>query len=98
MCEENYSVTFKKIVLKDYCYDFAQTECTESEEIIPNDVCVFDYQPKESMARATNLEVIFEKGCDKQMVTVCDPNYYRCLLYTSPSPRDLSTSRMPSSA
>ena len=25
-------------------------------------------------------------------------NPYRCLLYTSPSPRDLSTSRMPSSA
>ena len=24
--------------------------------------------------------------------------YYYCLLYTSPSPRDLSTSRMPSSA
>ena len=24
--------------------------------------------------------------------------YIRCLLYTSPSPRDLSTSRMPSSA
>ena len=24
--------------------------------------------------------------------------YWRCLLYTSPSPRDLSTSRMPSSA
>jgi len=26
------------------------------------------------------------------------PEYKRCLLYTSPSPRDLSTSRMPSSA
>jgi len=26
------------------------------------------------------------------------PNPYYCLLYTSPSPRDLSTSRMPSSA
>ena len=25
-------------------------------------------------------------------------NYISCLLYTSPSPRDLSTSRMPSSA
>ena len=25
-------------------------------------------------------------------------NLYYCLLYTSPSPRDLSTSRMPSSA
>ena len=27
-----------------------------------------------------------------------DPNRNSCLLYTSPSPRDLSTSRMPSSA
>ena len=26
------------------------------------------------------------------------PSYEACLLYTSPSPRDLSTSRMPSSA
>ena len=26
------------------------------------------------------------------------PQRYNCLLYTSPSPRDLSTSRMPSSA
>ena len=26
------------------------------------------------------------------------PGYVSCLLYTSPSPRDLSTSRMPSSA
>ena len=25
-------------------------------------------------------------------------DYFTCLLYTSPSPRDLSTSRMPSSA
>ena len=25
-------------------------------------------------------------------------SFYNCLLYTSPSPRDLSTSRMPSSA
>ena len=27
-----------------------------------------------------------------------DQHHYICLLYTSPSPRDLSTSRMPSSA
>ena len=29
---------------------------------------------------------------------VVDKNLKDCLLYTSPSPRDLSTSRMPSSA
>ena len=28
----------------------------------------------------------------------CTETVYACLLYTSPSPRDLSTSRMPSSA
>ena len=31
-------------------------------------------------------------------VQVSSHEYYACLLYTSPSPRDLSTSRMPSSA
>ena len=33
---------------------------------------------------------------DEQMAQLNE--YYGCLLYTSPSPRDLSTSRMPSSA
>jgi len=34
-----------------------------------------------------------------QHATNCDPGSLdTCLLYTSPSPRDLSTSRMPSSA
>ena len=44
------------------------------------------------------------KGC-KVLFTDCDPTQAQdrelpnnCLLYTSPSPRDLSTSRMPSSA
>ena len=31
-------------------------------------------------------------------ITAASDTYYTCLLYTSPSPRDLSTSRMPSSA
>ena len=41
------------------------------------------------------------RQCD-QLLLVGDPEQardcYDCLLYTSPSPRDLSTSRMPSSA
>ena len=46
-------------------------------------------------------------GCDievdrNQIVVIVGPNgagkSTACLLYTSPSPRDLSTSRMPSSA
>ena len=39
-----------------------------------------------------NIEDFKRLGYDK------DAEYLSCLLYTSPSPRDLSTSRMPSSA
>ena len=38
-----------------------------------------------------------EKGSYSVTLTL-DPEKDACLLYTSPSPRDLSTSRMPSSA
>ena len=35
--------------------------------------------------------------CDK-VIEFCDPRLQGCLLYTSPSPRDVEESRMPSSA
>ena len=41
------------------------------------------------------IERITTQGARKLFVSTSD---YICLLYTSPSPRDLSTSRMPSSA
>ena len=37
-------------------------------------------------------------GIARRMLGKDVVRYYNCLLYTSPSPRDLSTSRMPSSA
>ena len=37
-------------------------------------------------------------GLTKGLGAGADPDIGSCLLYTSPSPRDLSTSRMPSSA
>ena len=51
----------------------------------PKFIAGFGYfQRGSSLSRATKLNI---GGID-----------YNCLLYTSPSPRDLSTSRMPSSA
>ena len=43
----------------------------------------------------SGLELIFDIPC---LALIDDANFGTCLLYTSPSPRDLSTSRMPSSA
>ena len=43
-------------------------------------------------------EVVIELEERKERVMVEIKEIFSCLLYTSPSPRDLSTSRMPSSA
>ena len=42
--------------------------------------------------------IILKKEHDNDLPVQVNNRYKICLLYTSPSPRDLSTSRMPSSA
>ena len=44
------------------------------------------------------MEALYAFGCPNLKATVERLRMVACLLYTSPSPRDLSTSRMPSSA
>ena len=53
-----------------------------------------------SIASTGNLEISFPKKIKIEDPWTVDEfyRYSTCLLYTSPSPRDLSTSRMPSSA
>ena len=46
----------------------------------------------------SNEEIIGCVNFDKLNADSALEMYWNCLLYTSPSPRDLSTSRMPSSA
>ena len=58
---------------------------------IPSDKCYMVWEGKK----------VFWKEGEPQVYDVMDhihEGYNLCLLYTSPSPRDLSTSRMPSSA
>ena len=53
-----------------------------------------------SMVIPELIRLLQEKGIlmDEAIEIVSKVCAYTCLLYTSPSPRDLSTSRMPSSA
>ena len=44
------------------------------------------------------IKLIEKKPIDLVITDLMMPGITGCLLYTSPSPRDLSTSRMPSSA
>merc|ERR1739842_280283 len=50
--------------------------CTESIEEIDNEICTYSYQKKEEVTTAKTVEVSFEKQCDVQMVTVCQPAQY----------------------
>ena len=36
---------------------------------------MIDYQSKERIEQAESVKVTFERVCESQMVTVCDPNY-----------------------
>ena len=68
----------------------------------------FDLDPSETIYVediAKNLSIGKERGCttvwlinNEEWGKMESDKDYICLLYTSPSPRDLSTSRMPSSA
>ena len=51
----------------------------------------------EKLAGGNEHVVYFDEDSENVFKITIPPNY-GCLLYTSPSPRDLSTSRMPSSA
>ena len=54
--------------------------------------------PSRGIVHQVNLEFLASVARQEEGVWLADTLVGTCLLYTSPSPRDLSTSRMPSSA
>jgi len=66
----------KNVIDREQCYPVTRTVCTESIEEIDNEVCTYSYQPKTEATTAKTVEVSFEKKCETQMVTVCQPQQY----------------------
>ena len=80
-------------------------EITTSSDVTNSTVEIVEYSENPKTSGAVGVialdkyvgirtDSIMENAISSVMIKV----YYTCLLYTSPSPRDLSTSRMPSSA
>ena len=69
------------------------TSDTEEEEAKVN-VCFGDGDLMTEYDVMRNYQSVESDGC----VPVCKSGHEDCLLYTSPSPRDRTRSRMPSSA
>merc|ERR1712025_632931 len=70
---ENIDVPVKRIIDVEQCYPVTRTVCSESVEVIPNEICVYSYNQRVVDTTAKTVEVPFKKECDTQMVTVCQP-------------------------
>merc|ERR1719266_964385 len=66
----------KVIVDVPFSYTVKKTVCTESIEVIPQEVCVYSYKQVSEDTVAKTVEVTFEKVTDVQMVTVCQPGHH----------------------
>ena len=63
----------KKVVEVEQCQEVTRTVCTESTELVANEVCTYSYMAHTQDSTATTVEVTFKKECMAQMVTVCQP-------------------------
>ena len=80
----------------------AETIPTTSKILKESSECIKDSQTqvcKELVSEIEKLQLlVFDQNRFKCQSSLLGMQSAICLLYTSPSPRDLSTSRMPSSA
>jgi len=67
------ALPIKIIVDIPYTYTVTRTVCTESIDVVPQEVCTYSYGQKTEDTTAKTVEVTFEKKTDVQMVTVCQP-------------------------
>ena len=72
-------------------------EFKKSRRIPLGPYATFYFESYETMLAQVQEMLYIEKGGDEQLKDELSA-YNPCLLYTSPSPRDISGSRMPSSA
>ena len=91
---DNFFHSYEKI--EDTLLDFKSTNCHEINEILYYGEKNAEYlgtrgilQPIPRDFSVEYIKTVYEYLCEKD---------YFCLLYTSPSPRDATLSRMPSSA
>ena len=71
--------------------DFSEVSCEEQKKVEN----ILDLATQYGLS---HVETAKYYGTSEVQLGMCFKNTKNCLLYTSPSPRDLSTSRMPSSA
>ena len=75
-----------------FTYKYLEIDANGKEKFKPIEERLYDVLKRRELTKTEWRKL--KAYCDKIGITM----FTTCLLYTSPSPRDLSTSRMPSSA
>ena len=73
---EPVALAIKIIKEIDFTYTVTRTVCTESIEVVPQEVCSYSSEQTTEDTTAKTVEVTFEKQTDVQMVTVCQPGHH----------------------
>ena len=87
-------VSKKVIYIKDWILDYVNSMPTKASSLVIGISGGIDSSVSSTLSAMTGLKTIAISMPIKQKTIQHD----LCLLYTSPSPRDISGSRMPSSA
>merc|ERR1712129_509530 len=59
-----------------YTHGVTRTVCTESIEVVPQEVCTYFYEQESADTVAKTVVVTFEKVTRVDMVTVCQPGHH----------------------
>merc|ERR1711956_205262 len=73
---EDIALPIKVIEDIPYTYTVTRTVCTESIEVVPQEVCTYFYEQESADTVAKTVVVTFEKVTNVQMVTVCQPGHH----------------------
>ena len=93
MMLEKLLIIFKSIILFFFLISFSQAELLNPNSTIsPKEVV------KIQLSGLQQNDLEYKDSGIEQTWKFAHPNNKSCLLYTSPSPRDVEESRMPSSA
>ena len=66
----------QSISAKEDCVKVVRTVCTETEELVDNEVCYYVYNKEKQEAEATTVQVTYEKKCEDEAQKVCPENQY----------------------
>ena len=70
---DKVTVKSRSLETRESCVDVVRTVCSESEEMVDNEVCYYVYNKESQDTEATTVEVDYETKCEEETQNTCPP-------------------------